>query len=102
MKPNKTSALAGALLAVVALSSCRTSSRTVAVIPPTCGTLLWETMHGGVAIEAVRNQFHLYWNAPVQEGDTQKQIGFLELALQRHYAGIVIVPDETFAFRTPV
>jgi ribose transport system substrate-binding protein len=59
-------------------------------------------MHGGAAVEARRNHLHLYWNAPTQESDTQKQIGFLELALRRKYGGIVIVPDETFAFRTPI
>jgi ribose transport system substrate-binding protein len=91
-----------AVLCLSSLTSCKRSPESIAVIPPTCGTLIWETMHGGVAVEAVQDHLHLYWNAPVQEGDTQRQIHFLELALKRNYAGIVIVPDETFAFRTPV
>lgn len=99
LKPLTVIAIAASLLG---LTSCRSTIPTIAVIPPTSGTLLWETMHGGAASEARNHHLHLYWNAPTEEGDTQKQIGFLELALDRHYAGIVVVPDETFAFRTPV
>jgi ribose transport system substrate-binding protein len=87
---------------LLGMTSCHAPIPTIAVIPPVTGTLLWETMHGGAAAEARKHHLHLYWNAPPEEGDTQKQIGFLERALNRHYAGIVLVPDETFAFRTPV
>jgi ABC-type sugar transport system substrate-binding protein len=45
---------------------------------------------------------HVYWNAPPQENDVQKQIGFLQLALNRHYRGIIVAPDETLPLRSPV
>jgi len=82
--------------------SCRQSPVTIAVIPRTCGTRLWEPFHAGAAIEAHKNGLHIYWNAPTQENDVEKQIGFLSLALERGYRGVVVAPDESLVFRTPV
>ncbi len=82
--------------------SCNRSTSIIAVIPRTCATLLWEPMHAGAVTESRANSLHVYWNAPTQENDVRKQIGFLQLASDRHYDGIIVAPDETFAFRSPV
>jgi ribose transport system substrate-binding protein len=84
------------------LVSCRSTSSTIAVIPRTCGTLLWEPMHAGAVTSARSNTLHVYWNAPPQDNDIQKQIGFMQLALNRNYRGVIVAPDETLAFRTPI
>jgi ribose transport system substrate-binding protein len=83
-------------------AGCRQTPPTIAVIPRTCGTRLWEPLHLGAATTARENGAHIYWNAPTQENDVEKQIGFVRLTLERHYSGIVIAPDESLVFRTPV
>lgn len=92
------------LLAFVSLLAvgCHRGPQTIAVIPRTCGTRLWEPFHLGAATTARENGLHIYWNAPTQENDVEKQIGFARLTLERHYSGIVIAPDESLVFRTPV
>ena len=72
------------------------------MIPRTCGTRLWEPFHAGAAATALADGLHIYWNAPTQENDLQKQIGFLQLSLKRNYRAVVVAPDESLAFRTPV
>jgi ribose transport system substrate-binding protein len=59
-------------------------------------------MHAGAVTGAKANNMHVYWNAPAQDNDVGKQIGFLQLALDRDYRGVIVAPDETLAFRTPV
>ena len=82
--------------------SCNRSPSTIAVIPRTCATLLWEPMHAGAVTESRANSLHVYWNAPTQENDVWKQVGFLQLVSDRHYDGVIVAPDETLAFRSPV
>src|SRR5437879_4435816 len=82
--------------------SCGPNLPTIAVIPRTCGTLLWEPMHAGAVTAARATTTHVYWNAPPQDNDVEKQISFLQLALDRHYRGVVVAPDETLPFRTPI
>jgi ribose transport system substrate-binding protein len=59
-------------------------------------------MHAGAVTAARAKSMHVYWNAPSQDGDVEKQIGFLRLAVERKYRGIIIAPDQTLAFRTPI
>jgi ribose transport system substrate-binding protein len=82
--------------------SCRRGSPTVAVIPRTCGTALWEPEHAGAASVARPLGVNLYWNAPTRDSDVQRQIWLLEEAQRRGYEGIIIAPDETLALRSPV
>jgi ribose transport system substrate-binding protein len=88
--------------AVGLFSGCQRGPATVAVIPRTCGTRLWEPLHAAAAVEAHKDGLHIYWNAPTQENDVEKQIGFLNVALERRYRGVVVAPDESLVFRTPV
>jgi ribose transport system substrate-binding protein len=96
------------IAAIVAISSaslaigCRQQNSTVAVIPRTTETLLWEPMHLG-AVEVARvDGLHVYWNAPADEGDTEKQLSFINLSLARGYRGLIFAPDETLASRSLV
>ena len=104
MKHASPQLLIAALIAAVTLlaEGCRSGPPTIAVIPRTCGTRLWEPFHAAAAIVARRNGIHIYWNAPTQENDVEKQIGFLRLAVERRYQGVIVAPDESLVFRTPV
>lgn len=101
-KRSKAALAVMAVLASFAIGSCGTTQLTVAVIPRTCGSRLWEPFHVGAALAARTSGVHIYWNAPTQENDVERQIGFVELALDRHYRGVVVAPDESLVFRTPV
>jgi ribose transport system substrate-binding protein len=95
----------GAIVATLSASlaiGCRQQSSTVAVIPRTTGTLLWEPMHLGAAEVAQADGLHVYWNAPADEGDTEKQLSFINLSLARGYRGLIFAPDETLASRSLV
>jgi ribose transport system substrate-binding protein len=81
---------------------CRQQKPTVGVIPRTTGTLLWEPMHMGVADVARANGLHIYWNAPDDEGDTEKQLNLISRSLNRQYRGFILAPDETLAARSLV
>lgn len=53
------------LLAVA--DGCRSqNSRTIAVIPGTTATELWEAAHGGAAAAGRKTGFRIYWNAPTR------------------------------------
>ena len=56
----------------------------------------------GVAEVARTNGMHVYWNAPADEGDIEKQLGFISLSLARRYQGLIFAPDETIASRSLV
>lgn len=81
---------------------CRKSVPKIAIIPRTTATLLWEPMHLGVAEAARQYGFQLYWNAPADEGDAEKQVSLFELCSQAHYRGFIFAPIETLAARTAV
>ena len=109
------------LVAVSSIGSmstgCHARQVRVAVIPRTTETLLWEPMHQGVAEVAAREGVRLYWNAPMDEGDVQKQAGMLAAQIgigrtgilgrlsayfRNSATGIVFAPDETLATRSLV
>jgi ribose transport system substrate-binding protein len=90
------------LVTAMLFTGCRQPPPTIAVIPRTTGTLLWEPMHMGVVDTARPNGLHVYWNAPADEGDVEKQLGFLSAANASEYKGLIFVPDETIADRSLV
>ena len=75
---------------------------TIAVIPRTCGTLLWEAEHTGVERVAPQYGLSVYWNAPMREDDVQGQIAILASALKRGVKGVILAPVEALSLRTPV
>lgn len=91
----------GALLFALS-GGCGKRPSTIAVIPRTTATLLWEPMHLG-AVEAARKAgMHVYWNAPANDGDVEKQQSEFTSCVKRGYSGIVFAPDETLASRSIV
>ena len=56
----------------------------------------------GVAEVARANGLHIYWNAPDDEGDTEKQLNLISRSLNRQYRGFILAPDETLAARSLV
>ena len=90
------------LLAALPLLACNREPPTVAVIPRTCGTPLWEPEHAGAATVARSTGFDLYWNAPTQNDDVQGQIALMEKAEARGHRALILSPIETFPFQAPV
>jgi ribose transport system substrate-binding protein len=89
-------------LAIAALTGCRRTVPTIAVIPRTCGTLLWEAEHTGVERVAPQYGLYVYWNAPMREDDVQGQIAILDAALKRGAKGVILSPVEAMPLRTSV
>jgi ribose transport system substrate-binding protein len=83
-------------------AGCKRTAPTVAVIPRTCGTALWEPEHAGAASVARSVGLNLYWNAPMRDDDTQTQISLIQKSLERGFAGIIVSPIETLPLRTPI
>lgn len=83
--------------------SCNdTAPQTIAFIPRTSGTTLWEAAHAGAEAAARSTQLKVYWNAPTREDDIQGQIALVERMIDGKYQGIVLAPDQTLALITPV
>lgn len=91
-----------ALLVCVFSVSCSRNTKLIAVIPRSCGTVLWEPEHAGAAHLARKHGIDLYWNAPPREDDVEGQIALLSKVADRSPAGIILTPDETLPLRTPV
>lgn len=84
------------------LAGCRFGTPTIAVVPRTTGTALWEPEHEGAAQAATEAGLNIYWNAPTREDDVQRQIGQVERIIDQRYAGLVLAPDQSLALMTPV
>lgn len=100
--PRQTAAVLALLSLSLLFQACSRVPNTVAVIPRSCGTVLWEPEHAGVAHVARGKGLKVYWNAPPREDDVEGQIHLLEKVLARGYAGVIISPDQTLPLRTPV
>lgn len=89
-------------VSILPLSGCHKSKPIVAVIPRTCGTVLWEAEHTGVEREAWDQDVYVYWNAPMREDDVSGQIDILTRAVGRGAKGLIVSPVEALPLRTPV
>jgi len=89
-------------VSMLAFSACRRAQPVVAVIPRTCGTLLWEAEHTGVERESGEDNVYVYWNAPMREDDVLAQIDILTRAVDRGAKGLIVSPVEASPLRTPV
>lgn len=84
-------------------TSCKPSHLlTVAVIPRTSGTALWEPEHAGAASVGRTIGLAVYWNAPMRDDDTQTQISLIEKSVDRGMAGVIVSPIQTLPLRTPI
>jgi ribose transport system substrate-binding protein len=88
--------------AAVALIGCRQAMPTIAVIPRTCGTLLWEAEHTGVQRAASGYGLNVYWNAPMRDDDVQGQIEILSRALDHGAKGLIVSPVEALPLRISI
>lgn len=90
------------VLVLVCSPACRRCPRLIAVIPRSCGTVLWEPEHAGVTHLAQANGVEVYWNAPPREDDVEGQIALLSKVMSRSLSGVILTPDEALPLRTPV
>ena len=90
-------------LAIGTVTGCHIESRqTIALIPRTTGTALWEPAHAGAEIAARHTNTKIYWNAPTREDDVEGQIALVESVIDRGYRGLVLAPDQALALISPV
>jgi ribose transport system substrate-binding protein len=96
--------LVAEIFAVLALwCGCRSRpTPTIAFIPRTSGTPLWEPAHLGAEIAARTANAKIYWNAPTREDDVQAQIALVDSVIDRKYEGLVLAPDQALALIAPV
>ncbi len=93
------------LLLVITLffTACnRNQQIKIAVIPRTCGSMIWEPEHRGAEAVAFELGAEIYWNAPTREDDIQGQIAMVERVVASKYQGLVLAPDHALALITPV
>jgi len=86
----------------VALIGCRRALPTIAVIPRTCGTLLWEAEHTGIQRTASGYGLSVYWNAPMRDDDVQGQIEILTHVIDHGAKGLIISPVEALPLCIPI
>lgn len=92
-----------ASLAFAWLSGCRTSQPlSIAVIPRTSGTILWEPEDVGAQMAASELGERIYWNASTREDDIDGQIALVERMRPGRYRGLALAPDHALALITPV
>lgn len=93
----------GAATMLFALSGCRVGREPViAVIPRTTALMLWEAEHAGAEKAAREAGFSIYWNAPTNEDDVQKQIALIRRSVDDGAQGLVLAPDQALALMIPV
>lgn len=91
-----------AACASIFISSCKSTSPQVAIIPQTTATTLWEAEHAGAEAAAKKLGMQTYWNAPTRGDDVQRQITLVDNAVNRHYRGLILAPDQPLALMVPV
>ena len=90
-------------VALLLLAGCqRHSPVAIAVIPRTCGTIMWEPEHSGAQATALKLGARIYWNAPTREDDVEGQIALVERVSSENYQGIVLAPDQARSLITPI
>lgn len=80
----------------------RSDPVTIAVIPRTSGTLLWEPEHRGAQDAAQTVGAKIYWNAPTREDDVAGQISLIEQVTGGDYQGLILAPNQSLALITPI
>lgn len=95
--------IALATLVVLSGVSCRRPGPvTIAVIPRTSGTSLWEPAHRGAQDAAQAIGARIYWNSPTREDDVAGQIALIEHVVAKGDQGLVLAPNQSLALITPV
>ena len=90
-------------LALCCSTGCKTrASASIAVIPRTSGTILWEPEDVGAQQSAAELGERIYWNAASREDDVDGQIALVDRVTLGNYKGLVLAPDHSLALITPV
>jgi ribose transport system substrate-binding protein len=91
------------LLGLLLSAGCqRNVPITIAVIPRTSGTMLWEPEHRGAQQTALDLGARIYWNAPTREDDVEGQIALVQRVSSGGYQGLILAPDQSRALITPI
>ncbi len=92
------------MLAVLCCGAgCRTTEpASIAVVPRTSGTILWEPVNVGAQMAAAELDERIYWNASTREDDIDGQIALVDRIRSGRYRGLVLAPDHSLALITPV
>jgi ribose transport system substrate-binding protein len=75
---------------------------TIAFIPQTSGSMLWDEEHCGATAAAEKLKCRLYWNAPTSENDMAGQVSLIDKVGRGNYQGVVLAPNHTLGIRAPV
>ncbi len=78
------------------------SERIIAVIPKAVENSWWNQVRLGALAGAQGTPYRVVWNGPALESDHISQIIFLEHALARRSAAVVIAPNDSLALSRPV
>jgi ribose transport system substrate-binding protein len=85
-------------LNLLASAGChKIDSTTIAFIPQTTGIDIWESAHEAAISEGEKFGLSIYWNAPAQEDDAQKQVALVRDVIQRPLRGLILAPDHYLA-----
>ena len=79
-------------LVILAISSRRSSSVVVGVVPKGANHIFWQTVHAGAIKASQEFGFEVEWNAPTLEIDSSRQIEIVESMVNRRLAGIAVAP----------
>ena len=91
-------------IALLLLTGCHPSPwrSTIAAIPRDTAEEIWVSEHGGAVDAASPRHLHIDWNGPGQDDDVEHQIALVERAVARHYYGIILSPNNTFALSNSI
>jgi ribose transport system substrate-binding protein len=87
-----------ALLAALALPSCKgSSSNSIAVVPKGSTHAFWKSVHAGVQRAASESGTRVIWKGPLREDDRQEQINLVESFIDMRVKGILLAPLDATA-----
>ena len=98
----KTANVTAALLLSCGVGCRQPAPPSIAVVPRTSGTILWEPENVGAQTAAKELGERIYWNASTREDDIDGQIALVDRLRWGRYRGLVLAPDHSQALITPV
>ncbi len=75
---------------------------TIALIPQTAGSMLWEVEYFGATRSAEKLKCHLYWNTPTSENDLAGQISLIDRVVRSKYQGLIVAPNHPLSLLAPL
>nr|WP_184220595.1 substrate-binding domain-containing protein [Granulicella aggregans] len=92
-----------AFASLLCVLGCRSNEpASIAVVPRTSGTILWEPENVGAQAAAAELGERIYWNASTREDDINGQIALVDRIRLGSHRGLVLAPDHSLALITPV